>query len=658
MSSDYNMNSLSIARIVKDLEGKMRLDKIYLIDDNMYSFKFYRVGSGSEEWVYNVGKWICRTEYDIPKPKTPPPKIMALRRSIGEIYVEKVYQKGFERIIVIEGKSSEKKEDIRIILELFGDGNLIVEKSNKIIYAHYHGAWRHREIKLGIPYVFPPERPNVREISLKEFKELAEKSSKDLVRFLAVEMGLGGELAEEVCARASIEKNKKVNMLTEKELESVLTTIKGIIEECEKSEKAYVYLQGEKIISIAPIRFTIYEKSMIDIKEFESIHKAIEEFALKPYLTREHEIKEVKEKIEKKYSMILRQQREALERLISKAESYRKIADKAYEYFSELNMAFEIIKDAFKKNNLEILNKIRNMGILKELNTRENYVVINVPKGGFSIKLYLNKSIHESISEYYSRAKDCEERAKRLQKTIEDIKRKMKDELEKAKVQMISKKRKERRFWFEKYKWFISSSGHIVIAGRDARTNEEVVRRYLDEKDLYAHADIHGAPSVVIKSLGKDIDKDTIREACEFAVLHSRAWGRIYMADAYWVYPHQVTKTPNPGEYLPLGAFVIKGKRNYIYNLEIKCGIGLVNVEGYEKLMCGPVSAVKRHSSDYLIIAPGDIDKNIFANAVAEAYGFDVSYVLSILPPGNVEILEYYGERARRVWEKFKGRST
>lgn len=657
LSSDFTMNSASIARIVRDLEGRLRLDKIYLIDDDTYSFKLYRYGSGSEEWVYHVGRWICRTSYEVPKPKTPPPKIMALRKSIGTVYIERAYQRGFERILVIEG-TSDRGEPVKMVLEMFSDGNLIVEKSGKIIYAHRHGAWRHREIKLGIPYTFPPERPNVRKLSPESFKEIAKSTRRDLVRFLAVELGLGGELAEEACARALVSKEKRASELSDEEITRILNTIKDIIKECEKSEIGYAYFDNDKLVSIVPIKLRVYAEKGLRIVEFGGIHKAIEELALKPYLMREHEVREIKTRIEEKYNIILRQQREALERLLSKANEYRMIADKAYEHFSELNSAFEIIKKAFKENNISVLNKAKEMGILKELNTRENYVVIYVPRGDFSIRLYLDKSIHESISEYYSRAKDYEERAERLKRSIEEIKEKLQEELKKAKIQEVSKKKKERMFWFERFKWFLSSNGHIVVAGKDAKTNEEVVRRYLDEKDLYVHADIHGAPSVVIKSMGRNIDEETIREACEFAVYHSRAWGRIYAADAYWVYPHQVTKTPNPGEYLPVGAFVIKGRRNYIHNLKVQCGVGLVRIEGHEKLMCGPVSAIKKHSDDYLIIAPGDIDKNTFAKALSEVYGFDTSYVLSILPPGNIEILEYRGEKAKTVWGKLKGART
>ncbi len=54
--------------------------------------------------------------------------------------------------------------------------------------------------------------------------------------------------------------------------------------------------------------------------------------------------------------------------------------------------------------------------------------------------------------------------------------------------------------WWEKFNWFISSDGHIVIAGRDAQQNEMLVKRYMRKGDAYVHAEVHGAASCVVKS--------------------------------------------------------------------------------------------------------------------------------------------------------------
>jgi hypothetical protein len=84
----------------------------------------------------------------------------------------------------------------------------------------------------------------------------------------------------------------------------------------------------------------------------------------------------------------------------------------------------------------------------------------------------------------------------------------------------VTKARKQ--YWFEKFIWFISSENYLVIGGRDRQQNEQVVRRYLQKDDLYVHADLHGASSVVIKNpAGGPVPPRTLLEAGTLAIIHS-----------------------------------------------------------------------------------------------------------------------------------------
>ena len=53
--------------------------------------------------------------------------------------------------------------------------------------------------------------------------------------------------------------------------------------------------------------------------------------------------------------------------------------------------------------------------------------------------------------------------------------------------------------WFEKFNWFISSEGYLILSGRDAQQNEALVKRYLRQGDIYVHADLHGAASCIVR---------------------------------------------------------------------------------------------------------------------------------------------------------------
>ena len=72
------------------------------------------------------------------------------------------------------------------------------------------------------------------------------------------------------------------------------------------------------------------------------------------------------------------------------------------------------------------------------------------------------------------------------------------------------------------------------------------------------------------------VDDLTLQEAGQFAVLRSSSWhAKLAGAtQAYWVYAHQVSKVAEAGEYLSLGALMVRGKKNFIAIHRLEIGIG------------------------------------------------------------------------------------
>ncbi|KAF8401267.1 hypothetical protein HHK36_012200 [Tetracentron sinense] len=132
--------------------------------------------------------------------------------------------------------------------------------------------------------------------------------------------------------------------------------------------------------------------------------------------------------------------------------------------------------------------------------------------------------------------------------------------------------------WFEKFNWFISSENYLVISGRDAQQNEMIVKRYMVKGDLYVHADLHGASSTVIKNHKPEqpIPPLTLNQTGCFTVCHSQAWDSKIVTSAWWVYPHQVSKTAPTGEYLTVGSFMIRGKKNFLPPHPLVMGFGML----------------------------------------------------------------------------------
>merc|ERR1719347_921919 len=159
---------------------------------------------------------------------------------------------------------------------------------------------------------------------------------------------------------------------------------------------------------------------------------------------------------------------------------------------------------------------------------------------------------------------------------LKSAEKKTKEHLkEMSKIATINKARKV--YWFEKFFWFISSENFLVIGGKDAQQNELLVKRYMKPNDVYVHADLHGAATVVVKNPSTGpVPPKTLNEAGQFAVCFSAAWDSKVLTAAYWVTPDQVSKTAPSGEYLTVGSFMIRGKKNFLPPSHLIMGFGFV----------------------------------------------------------------------------------
>ncbi|MCJ1281805.1 hypothetical protein MMC26_001128 [Xylographa opegraphella] len=137
-----------------------------------------------------------------------------------------------------------------------------------------------------------------------------------------------------------------------------------------------------------------------------------------------------------------------------------------------------------------------------------------------------------------------------------------------------------KQHWFEKFYYFISSDGYLVLAGRDAQQNEILYKKHLKRGDIYVHADLQGASSIVIKNktsmLDSPIPPSTLSQAGTFAVSTSSAWDSKAVMAAWWVNADQVSKTAPTGEYLTAGAFQIRGKKNFLPPAQLLLGFGVM----------------------------------------------------------------------------------
>jgi hypothetical protein len=98
----------------------------------------------------------------------------------------------------------------------------------------------------------------------------------------------------------------------------------------------------------------------------------------------------------------------------------------------------------------------------------------------------------------------------------------------------------------------------------------------MKKDDIYVHADLHGASSVIVKNTSTDqIPPTTLFQAGFMSVVQSKAWDSKIVTSAWWVNASQVSKTAPSGEYLTQGSFMIRGKKNWLPPVNLVYGFGL-----------------------------------------------------------------------------------
>ena len=252
--------------------------------------------------------------------------------------------------------------------------------------------------------------------------------------------------------------------------------------------------------------------------------------------------------------------------------------------------------------------------------------------------LDLTKTVEENAAQYFEEAKKIKRKIKgaeeALQHNIIKLKeletKKDKFEAEEQKKVVLTQRKKE---WYEKFRWFMSSDGLLVIGGRDATSNEVVIKKHTEKNDLVFHTDMAGSPFFVIKSENKKIPENTVKEVADATCTFSRAWKLgLQTSDVFYVFPEQVSKKTKAGEYMGKGAFMVYGKSNYIEN-KINLAIGITKDRA---IMSGPVEAIRKNCEKFVVLKQGDEKASSIAKKINYKLGnnLDLDEIIRALPAG------------------------
>lgn len=125
----------------------------------------------------------------------------------------------------------ENKEKYHLILELFSKGNIVLTDGEyNILGVLEQQQWKDRTVKPGLAYVFPFQAVDWRGILRPHLAQLLSSSTKrNIVTSLAIDLGLGGVYAEEVCLMANVDKNKATFGISDEEITRLHTAIQELL---------------------------------------------------------------------------------------------------------------------------------------------------------------------------------------------------------------------------------------------------------------------------------------------------------------------------------------------------------------------------------------------------------------------------------------------
>ena len=566
------------------------------------------------------GLWITKLKF---KPVEENNLESAAQAHLERCKLESVEQAGSERIVSLKFRHPADGSIKVVVCEFFGEGNIIIcDESMQIIAILNPIEVRHRTLKVGLRYAYPPARGiDVFQVSLEQLLAMrgdaAAAAKIDALRWIGRGISMPKKFVEEVAKRAGIDPKKQASQLSDNEVEKIYSTIRNLVDDVSsgRNHQPIVILQAGKPVEALPIITGEAEK--LEAKQVGSYMDAVDEVLSAEILDLGRSSKTVE--LDRQIAVLehdLDEQNKAKEAVLQKAASIRKLAGglMTLSYYQGGAGEDKGKEGEEEKTPLDSLLAENSASITKDKGI--TYIEVS------GERVEMQQNLAKASSMLFARAKEME----RGNASIEEARTKLLAQIEKlrSKTAAIHKKvvvkEQSSKEWFERYRWFITTDGLLAIGGRDASSNSALIRKHLTERDIVFHAEVHGSPFFIVKNAAEgaqagNVDS-SLSQVAQATVAFSRAWkDGLSSADAYWVLPEQVKKGAPTGQFLPKGSFVIEGKRSYLKGVEIRLAIGVARMDdgeggdsSREALVCGPEEAIKKHALLYAVLLQGGMD--------------------------------------------------
>ena len=689
------MSSFDIARMVLEIDALAgaRCRKVYQPHYEQVVLRLNPKGMSNRDLVIVRGQRTYFSQRDRPMPTHPPQFSMLLRKHLTNARLMGASQLGFDRIIVLEFDTKDGRRDL--VIEMFRNGNVILlDPDGIIIQPLTHVAYETRIIKRGESYTAPPEPMDPRNLLKSELQTVLADSDRDLVNTLAGRMSLGSVYAHAICAESSLDPNQVSNEITDVDaLHTAFQNLIGQIDaegaiavvdemfEASKNQLEFDVQMEEHCLEVGPIQLSGEALTI----EFATLSHAIDAwkggYDASALARREAEkLAEITapgqtDSEEEKLARREGQQVAAVDKLTVKGAKQQEIGKSIQENWEHVESLLKQVTHSIDEIGWDETRKaIKKIDWIESANPESRTIQAKLPdevgEPGPTVELHLDETVHQNAQRYFAKGRKDKQRAEGAKSALaETQKRQKKVDKKRAKDEAagrVSVTKRTKKFWFERNRWTMLSSGQLFVGGRDAKGNDQLVKKHLTPADLYFHADLHGAPSCTLKlkegfeedsnpnpslpdgipslRLTQSLDisehpEDALVGAAQMAVCWSRAWGSGgAAATAFHAKQGQVSKTTESGESLGRGAFIVRGNRHWYKDLSMEITLGLVAINGIPLPLVGTHDVVSSVCERWVRLTPGTQKKEQVATKIAKATGLLQDDVLSALPPGNVSL--------------------
>ncbi|RZN16144.1 MAG: fibronectin-binding domain-containing protein [Methanosarcinales archaeon] len=629
-----SIDTVVVASELSNLIVGAKIGKIYQHSPDEIRIVLRVTGTGRRDLVIEAGRRIHLTKYPKESEKVPQPFPMLLRKHLTGGRITKIEQYDFDRII----KIGIERAGVKTVLlcEFFARGNIVLlNEENHIILPLKSINYKDRAIRGGQIYELPPPQLNPQTVTVEELAGIFAASNTDVVRTLATRLNLGGMLSEEVCLLASIDKSTSATKISYEYCENIYSALLDLMLPL-SANKFVPQVVKQDGVNIDVIPFELKQYKDFEKIYFSSINDALDEYYGKSEIKKIITPQKTRQGL---YVRRLAQQETSLEKFNKEEEKLTSTGELLYAEYCLINDILTTIRGARGKDySWEYIKKtlantsVPTASVIERIDSSTGKITVNI--NGVRINLDYRLSVEQNAAAYYKRAKKFSSKIngaiKAISKTRELISKK-------ETVDVVTKKKLKRKKpkWYEQFKWFYSTDGFLVIAGRDSDTNETVVKKYMEKRDLFFHTQYPGSPAVIVKTEGKNMPETTLKEAAQFTVSHSSVWKSGYAeGECYFVLPEQVSKTPEHGEFLPKGSFIIRGKRNYM-----KAAVGIAVGINNEKCLCGPNDAVRNRVDTMVELEPGAFNGNDMSTKIYRIFAEQAKDVRSLKMYASPEII-------------------